>query len=270
MNSLQTPEPFGLCAAAGWSAGAAGGPIPRVLLVDDDLELCRMLQEFLEPEPVQVECVHDGAEAADRLAREAFDLVLLDLMLPRLDGYAVLRGLRERRRPTPVLMLSARGSDDDRIMGLEAGADDYLSKPFNPRELRARLFAMLRRSRAAPAAADAPAPGLRLDALQLDPSRALAAVAGTPVALTAAEARILEALMRAPNRPVSRAQLTRWGLGRVLLPTDRSLDTHVSNLRRKLRLDGRRADLPVLRSARGVGYVLHARPVASAHAPAMA
>jgi two-component system response regulator CpxR len=259
MNSLQTV----------WR-NAAGvteqGPLPRVLLVDDDVDLCSMLQEFLEAEPVQLDCAHDGGEAAERLGRERFDAVLLDVMLPTLDGYALLRHLRAQGGPTPVLMLSAHGAEDDRIKGLEAGADDYLPKPFNPRELRARLFAMLRRGLRPAAHAAEPEPVLRLDALALLPRKALAAIGGRTVVLTSAEARILEALMRAPNRPVSRAQLTRWGLGRALLPTDRSLDTHVSNLRRKLRLDGALAHVPVLRSARGVGYVLHAAAPAEVRA----
>lgn len=266
MNSLQTT----------WRALQSvtpvqmGVPMARVLLVDDDLELCRMLQEFLEAEPVQLDCVHDGGEAAERLACERFDVVLLDVMLPTLDGYAVLRALRAQALCTPVLMLSARGAEDDRIMGLEAGADDYLPKPFSPRELRARLFAMLRRSQRLAAEGAEAEPTLRLDALKLLPRKALAAVGGMTVALTSAEARILAVLMRAPNRPVSRAELTRWALGRALLPTDRSLDTHVSNLRRKLGLDGARADVPVLRSARGVGYVLHAamQPQGTAEVPA--
>lgn len=254
MNSLQTCwRPLRAITPGHLEVTAA-----RVLLVDDDLELCRMLQEFLEAEPVQLDCVHDGGEAAERLARERFDVVLLDVMLPTLDGYAVLRALRAQALVTPVLMLSARGHEDDRIMGLEAGADDYLPKPFNPRELRARLLAMLRRGLRPAPEAPLPEPALSLDALRLLPGKAVAAIGGVTVALTAAEARILEALMRAPNRPVSRAQLTRWGLGRALLPADRSLDTHVSNLRRKLGLDGARAGAPVLRSARGVGYVLHA------------
>ncbi|WP_189688928.1 response regulator transcription factor [Pseudorhodoferax aquiterrae] len=252
MNSLQTVWR----GAAG--VAAACGPLPRVLLVDDDLELCRMLQEFLQADAVQLDCVHDGGEAVERLAQACFDVVLLDVMLPTLDGYAVLHALRTQALSMPVLMLSARGAEDDRIMGLEAGADDYLPKPFNPRELRARLFAMLRRGLRPAAEAPAPEPVLSLDGLRLLPGRALAAIGEMTVALTAAEARILEALMRAPNRPVSRAQLTRWGLGRALLPADRSLDTHVSNLRRKLGLDGVRGGVPVLRSARGVGYVLHA------------
>ncbi|MGC3987779.1 MAG: response regulator transcription factor, partial [Pseudorhodoferax sp.] len=250
MNSLQT---VWRCAVG----VTVPGPLPRILLVDDDVDLCRMLQEFLEAEPVQLDCVHDGGEAAERLARGRFDVVVLDVMLPTLDGYGVLRLLRAQPQPTPVLMLSAHGAEDDRIMGLEAGADDYLPKPFNPRELRARLFAMLRRGLRSTTEAAEPEPMLCLDALKLLPHKALAAIGGMTVALTSAEARILEALMRAPNRPVSRAQLTRWGLGRALLPADRSLDTHVSNLRRKLGLDGR-ADMPVLRSARGVGYVLQA------------
>ena len=249
MNSLQTSGP---CDAD------VPGPLPRVLLVDDDVELCRMLQEFLEAEPVQLDCVHDGGEAVERLACERFEVVLLDVMLPTLDGYAVLRRVRAQRQPLEVLMLSARGAEDDRIMGLEAGADDYLPKPFNPRELRARLFAMLRRGLQPAAGAAQAEPMLCLDALRLLPRKALAAIGEMTVALTSAEARILEALMRAPDRPVSRAQLTRWGLGRALLPSDRSLDTHVSNLRRKLCLDGARAGMPVLRSARGVGYVLQA------------
>lgn len=253
MNSLQTA----------WRQSLALGPrhagvgAARVLLVDDDVALCRMLKEFMRGGPVQLDCVHDGGEAVHRLAREHFDAVLLDVALPTLDGCAVLRHLRAQEWPPPVLMLSAWGAEEDRIQGLEAGADDYLAKPFNPRELRARLFAVLRRSLRAASCAVEPET-LRLDALRLLPRKALAAIGEMTVALTSAEARILEALMRAPDRPVSRAQLTRWGLGRALLPSDRSLDTHVSNLRRKLGLDGAQACVPVLRSARGVGYVLNA------------
>lgn len=220
----------------------------RLLLIDDDRDLCAMLEELLAGEDFAVASVHTGPAALAHLAREPVDLAVLDVMLPGMSGFDVLRTLR-RTNAVPVLMLTARGDAVDRIVGLEVGADDYLAKPFHPRELIARIRAILRR----PAAGGA-GPGermLRSGPLELDLARGRAAVDGRPVALTGAEARVLEVLMRATGRVVSRQQLCERALGRPLEAFDRSIDTHVANLRRKL---GEGA--PALRGVRGAGYAL--------------
>ena len=229
-------------------------PLPRILLVDDDRELTAMLSEYLAREGFDVAVEHDGAAALTRLSARAgehgADLVVLDVMLPGRNGLDVLRGLRARESAPPVLMLTARGDDVDRIVGLELGADDYLAKPFNPRELVARMRAVLRRvsERALPHEP------LTLGPLRLDPARHRASVRGAAVELTGAEFRVLEVLVRAAGRVVSREQLTEQALGRRLELYDRSIDTHVSNLRRKLAL-GAAAELEI-RGIRGAGYLL--------------
>lgn len=231
-----------------------------VLLVDDDVELTRMLGTYLEAEPLHLNFVHEGEAAIEWLGQAHCDLLVLDIMLPGIDGYEVLRQVRQRTTHMPVLMLSARGEDHDRIVGLEAGADDYLPKPFNPRELRARIHALLRRrahmGRPGPSGDTLPGGVLSVGTLQLHVPSGLASVDGGQIRLTHVEARILEVLMRAAGQPVRRAQLTRWVLGRPLLPSDRSLDTHTSNLRRKLGLHGGEDGRPSLRSLRNVGYML--------------
>ncbi|MFT3776792.1 MAG: response regulator transcription factor [Ottowia sp.] len=241
---------------------ASARRLPRVLVVDDDLRLARMLGEYLADETWLLEFAHDGGLARDLLLRRRFDLLVLDVMLPTLDGFALLRCARQRHAGLPVLMLSARAEARDRILGLESGADDYLAKPFDPRELRARMRALLRRGvRAAPDAGQGAGDVvLTLGALELAPATGLARLGARTARLTRAESRMLAMLMRAEGRPVGRAQLTQWVLGRALLVTDRSLDTHGSNLRRKLGLVGAQAAEPMLRSIRGVGYVLALPP----------
>ena len=225
---------------------------PRVLLVDDDRELCQMLTEYLQAEKFEVASVHDGAEALQELRRSPYEILILDVMLPNVSGFDVLRELGTVHS-TPVLMLTARGDDVDRIVGLELGADDYLSKPFNPRELVARIRAILRR------ASSRPARGAGHDVLEVGPlslnmSNQQARMAGTPVALTGAELRVLELLMREPGEVISRDALTEQALGRKLVPYDRSIDTHISNLRRKLNLETGRN--PEIKNVRGSGYML--------------
>jgi DNA-binding response OmpR family regulator len=222
----------------------------HLLIVDDDQELCSMLVEYLGPEGFATETVGTGPAALERVARGGLDLVVLDVMLPELSGFEVLRRLRAGSR-VPVIMLTARGEEVDRVIGLELGADDYLAKPFSPRELVARVRAVLRRMTAEspPAAAGAVSWG----PLKLDLRARRAEVEGTDLELTAAELRILELLVRADTRTVSREELMQQALGRRLLPTDRSLDTHVSNLRRKL---GKRTDRLSVLSVRGSGYAL--------------
>ena len=213
--------------------GARKGASPMaVLLVDDDRELCRMLAEYLGPEGFKLTAVHDGDEALYLLGRHHFDLIVLDVMLPRIGGLDVLRSLRQKLT-TPVLMLTARGEEVDRVVGLELGADDYLPKPFNPRELVARMRAILRRSLMLD-----PQPGRRdrVDAgpLSLNFTSRTATAHGQVIALTGVEFQILEVLMQQQGSVVSREQLTRQVLGRRLTPYDRSIDTHISNIRRKL------------------------------------
>jgi len=225
----------------------------RILLIDDDTELTEMLGAYLGREGFEVEMRHDGPSGLSALldpASPPADLVILDVMLPDLDGFGVLRGLRDHPGArVPVLMLTARGDDDDRIAGLELGADDYLPKPFNPRELVARIRAILRR------VGEVPAEGvLAVAGLVLDPTRIEARLNGQTIALTGAEFRVLEMLARHTGRVVSRADLTEHALGRKLELYDRSIDTHVSNLRRKLGLGG--GDGIEIRGVRGVGYQL--------------
>jgi DNA-binding response OmpR family regulator len=208
-----------------------GAPM-AVLLVDDDRELCRMLGEYLTPEGFRITVVHDGDEALYALGRHHFDLIVLDVMLPRMGGLDVLRLLRQKLA-TPVLMLTARGEEVDRVVGLELGADDYLPKPFNPRELVARMRAILRRS-----ALPEPQPGRRerveAGPITLHFASRTASARGQTFGLTGVEFRVLEVLMQQVGVVVSREQLTRQVLGRRLTPYDRSIDTHISNIRRKL------------------------------------
>jgi DNA-binding response OmpR family regulator len=216
---------------ANGNTGSTAAPL-AVLLVDDDRELCRMLSEYLLPEGFKVTAVHDGDQALYLLGRHHFDLIVLDVMLPRIGGLDVLRSLRQKQA-TPVLMLTARGEEVDRVVGLELGADDYLPKPFNPRELVARMRAIMRRSMLLE-----PQPGRRerIDAgpVSLNFGSRTATAKGQTINLTGVEFRVLEVLMHQVGVVVSREQLTRQVLGRRLTPYDRSIDTHISNIRRKL------------------------------------
>ncbi|HVS77390.1 MAG TPA: response regulator transcription factor [Steroidobacteraceae bacterium] len=221
----------------------------RLLIVDDDHELCTMLAEYLGPEGFAVETAGTGSAALERVARGGLDLVVLDVMLPELSGFEVLRRLRAANR-IPVIMLTARGEEVDRVIGLELGADDYLAKPFSPRELVARIRAVLRRMAAEPQPV---AGSLTWGPLRLDLRARRAEIEGQDLELTAAELRILELLVRADTRTVSREDLMLPARGRRLLPTDRSLDTHVSNLRRKL---AKLTDRVSVQSVRGSGYAL--------------
>jgi DNA-binding response OmpR family regulator len=203
----------------------------KILLADDDEELCQLLADFLVREGFAVDLAHDG-ETTLRLAAEGgYDAVILDVMLPNRSGLDVLRELR-RNSQVPVLMLTALGEDIDRILGLELGADDYVPKPCNPREIAARMRAILRRTRG-------DADGARLEDLSIGPvllrsaSRSVV-VRGDPVALTGTEFNILAALMRDAGRVVSKDTLSQAVLGRPLGPFDRSIDVHISKLRRKL------------------------------------
>ena len=215
----------------------------RLLIVDDDVELCGLLGEFLQREGFQVTCIHDGPSGLDEARKGDYDLIILDVMLPGLDGFEILKQLRAGSR-VPVLMLTARGQDVDRIVGLELGADDYLPKPFNPRELTARVKAILRRTEA-----KVNRGRLEVNGVVLDPGTREVTLDGKPVEVTTLEFDILEQLMRSAGRVVSRDDLMESLYNRKATPFDRSIDMHVSHLRRKL--EGAR---PVIKTIRGVGY----------------
>jgi two-component system response regulator CpxR len=224
----------------------------RVLIVDDDVELCELVAEYLTPEGFEVEAVHNGEEGLKRARSGEHVLVVLDVMLPGMSGLDVLRRVRAESR-VPVLILTARGDDVDRIVGLEIGADDYLPKPFNPRELLARIRAILRRSQT-PAA-----PSLEritVGDVELDPAARTVRRTGELVELTSVEFGMLEALMRASGQVVTREQLAQSVLGRKFMPYDRSIDMHVSKLRKKL---GDSDGAERIKTIRGVGYV-YTRP----------
>jgi DNA-binding response OmpR family regulator len=223
---------------------------PSLLLIEDDRELVQMLTEYLGSEGFVVAPCGDGQEALKRLGAESFDLVILDVMLPGLNGFDLLRRLRQTLS-MPVIMLTARGADVDRIVGLELGADDYLAKPFSPRELVARIRAVLRRAGAREVEPDESV--VQLGSLRLDPAGYEAALNGQPVRLTGTEFRLLKMLIAAPGKIQTRAALSETVLARRLQPFDRSIDTHVSNLRRKL---GTGPGVPEIRNIRGEGYVL--------------
>ena len=222
----------------------------EILIIDDDHELGGMLREFLAPDHFRVSTAGSGEAGLESLEDGRFDLLILDIMLPGMSGIDVLKRVRQRS-DMPVIMLTARGDDVDRILGLEFGADDYLAKPFNPRELLARIKAILRRAR--PASADT---GRRLAAgpVEMDLRSRQVTAGDRPVRLTGTEFELLRCLLDAPGDVVSRDELSREALGRRLLPYDRSIDTHVSNLRRKLENAG--VDNPSIQSQRGVGYRL--------------
>ncbi len=226
----------------------------RILLVDDDVELCEMLAEYLAPEGFAVESVYDGEKGARQAVSGGYDLVVLDVMLPQLNGFDALRRIRAQSK-VPVLMLTAKGDDVDRIVGLEMGADDYLPKPCNPRELVARLRAILRRTSEPAGGADsAPEDALRVGELEVRPDARLARHRGHKLELTSTEYTVLEFLVRNAGKVVPKAALSEQALGRSLALHDRSLDMHVSNLRRKLGVtdDGQ----PMIETVRGVGYQL--------------
>ena len=223
----------------------------RLLIIDDDVDLSRMLSEYLTPEGIELTSASTGSQGLNLARSQEYDLIILDVMLPGLSGFDVLKQFRESGGKTPVLMLTARGDDVDRIVGLEMGADDYLPKPFNPRELLARVKAVLRRTTEAD---EDNLVTLKVGRLEADTRRREARVGEVPLNLTNAEFVILAALMREPGEVVSRAALTRAALGRQLLPEDRSLDTHISNLRRKI--NSLENSESTIRSIRGSGYLL--------------
>jgi len=223
----------------------------RILMVDDDVELCELLTDYLGQEGYDVSAVHDAEAGLARALEGSFALVILDVMLPGGSGLDVLRRLRTTST-VPVLMLTARGEEVDRIVGLELGADDYLGKPFNPRELVARVRAIQRRSAPKGGGGDFAPEVLVVGDVELDVGARRVLRAGVEIQLTSAEITLLELFMRAAGHVVERDVISEKVLGRRLSPFDRSIDVHVSNLRKKLATTPDAREL--IKTVRGSGY----------------
>ncbi|MFM2481781.1 response regulator [Celerinatantimonas sp. YJH-8] len=226
----------------------------KLLMIDDDRELTELLCDLLTLEGFEFESCHDSQQGLDRLAKHDIDLVLLDVMMPGKDGFAVLRELRQGQPELPVLMLTAKGDEFDRVLGLELGADDYLPKPFSDRELLARIKAILRRMNRNGTHHEAAIDDhIEQDDLTIYPKRQEALHQGQPLSLTSTEFLLLEQFLRHPGEILNKTELNEQVLGKKLMPFDRSLDMHVSNLRKKIpdRDDGQ----PRIKTVRGKGYL---------------
>jgi two-component system, OmpR family, response regulator CpxR len=219
-----------------------------ILLIDDDMELCALMTDYFAHHGFRIESAHDGRDGLGLAFEKNFDLIILDVMLPVLDGFEVLRQIRKRSR-VPVIMLTARTAQSDRVAGLDSGADDYLPKPFEPEELLARIGAVLRR-----AGTEGQSQQLTFEAggVKLNLQTRQIWNENVPIQLTAIEFDILELLIRAAGRIVSRDELTAVLYQRRATPFERSIDVHISHLRKKLKNQGR----PLILTIRGVGYLL--------------
>ena len=256
--------PLPLVAASPPAARFGGGKyrgkmerLPHVLVVDDDKEICSLLGQFLAKQSFRVSSAADGAQMFRALSGPTVDLIVLDLMLPGEDGLSLCRRLRTESQ-VPVIILTAMGEEIDRIIGLEMGADDYLAKPFNPRELLARMRAVLRRSHQLPNG-EPPAPGrvLSFADWRLDVGRReLRRNDGTAVMLSSGEFEMLLAFAEHPQRVLNRDQLLDLARGRVAAPYDRSVDIQVMRLRRKIEADPRNPEL--IKTVRSGGYIFTA------------
>lgn len=224
----------------------------RILVVDDDKQIARLIRSYLEQAGFQVAVAHDGETALHTLRREHPDLLILDLMLPDRDGWDITRTVRADASlaATPIIMLTARVEDTDRVVGLELGADDYVTKPFNPREVVARVRAVLRRT----GGSAQPTRTLRSGDLVLDPGRHEATLAGHPLDLTPTEFDLLHTLMASPGHAFTRAELIERALGYTYDGLDRTVDSHIKNLRRKIEPDP--ANPIYIQTVYGVGYRL--------------
>lgn len=217
-----------------------------LLLVDDDAEFCGMMQEFIGQAGHSLDVAYNGRDGLARIASHPYDLVILDVMMPIIDGVTVLQQIR-RKTDIPVIMLTARVEQKDRVQGLNAGADDYVPKPFDADELYARIHAILRRTRRSRERTDSLT---SIGNLQLDSATRAVRLAGVPIELTSIEFDILELLARSVGRVVSRDEITMLIFGRESTPYDRFLDVHISHLRKKLR-----CEKTLIRAIRGVGYL---------------
>lgn len=224
----------------------------HILVIDDDAELCKLVGRYLNAEGFRVETVRTSGQGIERGLSCEHELIVLDVMLPGMDGFEVLRRIRAESR-IPVLMLTARGDDLDRILGLEIGADDYLPKPFNPRELAARIRAILRRAKASSALQGDSTPIIVGD-LEVNVGSRLVRLGTEVLNLTTVEFDLLEKLVKSAGRVVGREELVREVLGREFSPFDRSIDTHVCNLRKKVGSYSNGTER--IKGVRGVGYLL--------------
>ena len=237
-------------ASLAWSNSMSDtAPRAKILMIDDDRELAGMVTDYLAADDLDVDVCNTGEAGIEAFRSASHDLLILDIMMPGISGLDVLRKVRQSSS-VPVIMLTARGDDVDRIIGLEFGADDYLPKPFNPRELVARIKAILRRAQ--PRTEESKL--LELGDISLDTRTHKAAVSGTELKLTGTEFEILKCLLETPGEVVNKEHLSKRALGRRLLPYDRSVDTHISNLRGKLERAGNRNE--TIQNQRGVGYLL--------------
>lgn len=229
----------------------------QILIIDDDIELCELLSEFLSLEKFSITCIHNGMQGLKCAQEQTFDLIILDVMLPEMNGLEVLKNLRATSN-APVIMLSARGDEVDRILGLELGADDYLPKPFSPRELVARIRAISRRSVTHNGEnGNKESARLEIDNVCLDSATRTVSKDGFTISLTEVEISILENLMRTAGNVIERQDLALKVLGRRLTYDDRSLDVHMSNLRKKL--GNNVGNYERIKTIRGVGY-LYVKP----------
>lgn len=232
---------------------ALGTVCPRLLVIDDDRKLCRLIAQYLEPRGYEVHAVHHGIAGLEQARSEAYDAVILDLLLPGLDGFEVLKSLRQTS-PVPVLMLTTCGEEGDRVAGLELGADDYLPKPFSTRELLARLRAILRRTTRATAAERSALEELVIGPLRVLPETRTAILGDEPLTLTPVEFDLLVSLARARGRVRTRDQLLEEVRERSYEVFDRSIDIHISRLRHKLGDDPSQPRF--IRTIRSAGYLM--------------
>jgi len=231
---------------------SADSPVP-ILIVDDDVKLCRLVREYLEPLGYAVTAAHTGPDGLEAAAREQFSAVILDVMLPGMNGFDVLRNLRAKSN-VPVLMLTGRGEEADRIVGLELGADDYLPKTFSTRELLARLRATIRRSNVTRVQGESREPEITVGDLRLDPEARRAVLKGQALPLTAVEFDLLMSLAKVAGRVRTREQLLNEVADRNFDVFDRSIDVHISLLRKKLGDDSKSPRFIV--TVRSAGYMM--------------
>ncbi len=224
--------------------------LSHILIVDHDTELTDLVAQYLRTEGFEVTCAHDGESGLKKALNKPFDAIILDITLPKLNGFEVLKAIREHL-DTPVLMLTARSDDLDCIVGLEIGADDYMTKPCSPRELIGRVRALLRRTQKA----SVHRPVIEYDKIVLDCAKREISVAGKPMELTNTEFNILEMLMKSPGQAFSKEELTEYALGRKYTAYDRSIDVHISNLRNKIGNNAAGEDL--VKTIRGFGYLFN-------------
>lgn len=224
----------------------------KILLIDDDDEFAELLKTYLEAEEFKISIANDGEKGLKSALNQNFDAIILDIMIPKLNGFEVLKGIREHLS-VPVMMLTARGDDIDKIVGFEVGADDYVSKPCNPRELIVRLKAILRRSQQK---TPSTRPNLEHGNIFIDCTKRMVLVSGKEIELTNAEFNILEMLMKSPGQAFSKEELTEYALGRKFTAYDRSIDVHVSNLRNKVGHNEKKEDW--IKTVRGFGYTFNA------------